>query len=278
VSPDERWIASGDRDGVVIIWDAATGHRQRGLEAGRGEVTAVRFSPDGKWLSTAGQDRTVHLWKTDSWREEQQIQKHTMTICALAWSPDSKWLASGGRDGDVHIWDVTNARHHHTLSGHVDAVRCIAWSPHGTRLATANGNLGVYLWDTDPWERRALFESAGTRTLAMAFSDDSRWLAFGGYSGVLTLANNDTGATVIHHEAADQIWSLAFLPDDRILAGLGAGKVEVVRWNQGVPQLEFEWLTCFEGGGTHRAVLSMAADSRFVVATEEDRSIKLVSR
>jgi eukaryotic-like serine/threonine-protein kinase len=108
VSPDGRWIASGDNDGEVRIWELESGRLVKAWRYSENEVTTVRFSPEGTLLATGGQDRTTRLWNTQTWEEIAALEQHEMTVCSVAWSMDSKRLATTGRDQMVHIWDVPN--------------------------------------------------------------------------------------------------------------------------------------------------------------------------
>src|SRR5262249_297157 len=60
VSADGKTVASGGREGVVIVWEAATGkelHRLRPTEG----VVCLDFAPDGKSLATAGSGSMVRV-------------------------------------------------------------------------------------------------------------------------------------------------------------------------------------------------------------------------
>jgi WD40 repeat protein len=245
-----------------------------------GEVTTVKFSPDGKWLAWSGMDRIVHLTRTDSWVEEHRFEKHSMTICRVAWSPDSKWLASAGRDLVVHIWDVEHVSHHRALTGHVDAVRAVAWSPDGQYLASTNGTQGIILWDTKTWQQLRVVPSADTGTLSIAFSPNGTRVAFGGYGNVLSVAFMTDPSVVLRIMAKEQIWSLEYFSDDRILAGLTTGHVQLfrvlVKRPPHVSRLTAEWFTPAKGGGTCRATVPNGAREEFLVARQEDTAVELV--
>jgi WD40 repeat protein len=74
-SPDGKILASGGKDGAVVLWDVA-GRRMLGqpLKGHTGWVQSVAFSPDGKTLASAGFDDAVVLWDidVDSWVQRAQ--------------------------------------------------------------------------------------------------------------------------------------------------------------------------------------------------------------
>ena len=51
-SPDGTLVASASRDGIVRLWDTATGTYRSTFEGHSDSVNAVRFSPDGRYLDT----------------------------------------------------------------------------------------------------------------------------------------------------------------------------------------------------------------------------------
>ncbi|MGB3717778.1 MAG: WD40 repeat domain-containing protein [Candidatus Promineifilaceae bacterium] len=65
-SPSGQTLATGDTDGMVRIWDIATGKEEASLggflTGHRYSVMDIAFSPDGRMLATGGMDDTVRLW------------------------------------------------------------------------------------------------------------------------------------------------------------------------------------------------------------------------
>jgi WD40 repeat protein len=61
-SPDGKRVASGDQDGSVLLWDAATGKKLRSFEGHGGYVSEVAFLPDGRRLLSCSGDATVRVW------------------------------------------------------------------------------------------------------------------------------------------------------------------------------------------------------------------------
>ena len=65
-SPDGQWLATGDRDGAVTLWEMASAGRvrrsQRGHTAG---VSGVSFHANGSRLVSSSYDGRVKVW---DWR------------------------------------------------------------------------------------------------------------------------------------------------------------------------------------------------------------------
>ena len=60
-SPDDRWVASGTRRGVVYVWSAADRALRLSIHAHADQVGALAFDPLGRWLASASWDGTVRF-------------------------------------------------------------------------------------------------------------------------------------------------------------------------------------------------------------------------
>src|SRR5262249_27697294 len=134
-SPDGRWIASGDWDGKVLLWDAATGERCATLPHA-GVVRAVAFGPDGRWLVTAGdKDDRLHVWDVVAARAPKEIRGPGAFVRHVAVRPDGARVAASAWDyahagPKLGVYDVTSCKELFEAVGSV-----LAYSPDGRWLA-----------------------------------------------------------------------------------------------------------------------------------------------
>ncbi|MFN0126274.1 MAG: WD40 repeat domain-containing protein [Verrucomicrobiales bacterium] len=107
-SPDGAWIATGDQDGAVSLWEVATAGRNRRLLRGHtATVTGVGFHPAGTRLVSCSVDGHVKLWDLDAGGELLNL---VLPGRAAAWhvlfSPDGNTIAAAGGDGIVTLWKI----------------------------------------------------------------------------------------------------------------------------------------------------------------------------
>jgi WD40 repeat protein len=142
-------------------------------------LDCIAFSPDGKLLASGGSDNRVRLWDPDTGKEVGALEGHKHHVNDIAFSGDGKWLASGSQDGELFLWEVDAGKVRRRFPGHAAAIERLALSPNGKVLASRCQGGALRLWDTDTGkEIRSLPIDRGRRVSPLAFSPDSKFLAF----------------------------------------------------------------------------------------------------
>lgn len=100
----QRYIASGQYDNTVRIWDRNTQRNIRTLEGHEWIVRDVAFSPDNRYLVSAGAN-SIKKWSTATWREADSFDGHKKAVTCLAFDYTGRRLVSGGEDGQIIVWD-----------------------------------------------------------------------------------------------------------------------------------------------------------------------------
>jgi WD40 repeat protein/serine/threonine protein kinase len=102
-SPEGDYLAAGDDNGKVELWnvDPLKLIAVMGRHAAR--VKAVAFSPDGKHVVSSSDDKTIALWNVGSRSLTTRIGTHVAPVRSVAFSPDGKHIVSGEHDKSVRV-------------------------------------------------------------------------------------------------------------------------------------------------------------------------------
>jgi eukaryotic-like serine/threonine-protein kinase len=146
LSPDRRALLTGQQDGTVAFWDAASGKMLRTCRAHTRPIRAFAFSPDSQVVVSASEDTTCKLWSLATQQELATLSGHRSGVFAVAFSPDGTRLATGSIDNTIKLWDVASRRELTTLAGHKEGVFRVAFSADGKTLASASDDRTVKLW------------------------------------------------------------------------------------------------------------------------------------
>ena len=166
-SYDGRWIATGDQNGFVKVWDTQNGHRvtkidwEHTLDQWRNSVLHVHFSPDGQYLAASGFGHSaVYDWrrnnevpivsftvedpKLDDYRKKDaQYDRHF----PISFSPDSNLFAYVSAPDTVTISDISTGEDVACLTGHTAPLHALIFSPCGQYLAGATLGATVQVWN-----------------------------------------------------------------------------------------------------------------------------------
>lgn len=129
---DGTLIASCASDGLIRIWDTATGQCLRTLvHEDNPPVVAVRFSPNGKFVLAWSLDDCVRLWDYVTGRCLKTYQGHVnrkfsivggFGVYGLPGAPPEAFAVSGSEDGAILCWDVVDKKILQRIEGHTDVV------------------------------------------------------------------------------------------------------------------------------------------------------------
>lgn len=169
---DGTLVASCSSDGLIRIWDTATGQCLKTLvHEDNAAVTSVKFSPNGKFVLAATLDSCVRLWNYVEGRVVKTYQGHknekfSINACFGTYSADlealkeegddlegpSDWAfaACGSEDNSTVLWDVSSKEVMQVIKGHDGVVLGVDVNPHDQVLATCGADKTIRLWSRQP--------------------------------------------------------------------------------------------------------------------------------
>jgi serine/threonine protein kinase/WD40 repeat protein/tetratricopeptide (TPR) repeat protein len=143
----------------------------------------------------------------------------------VAVSADGRWVATASHESssDVKVWDADTGKLAKAMFA--GQGQYVAFSPDGHWLATSGD--GVRLWEVGSWRQKWRFEAPPR--VPIAFSADSKMMAFETGSGVVRLVDPQTGREWARLVEPDQEWSggITFNPEGTQLQTTTADGVHV---------------------------------------------------
>lgn len=187
MTPDGESLVTGARDGVVKVWNLATGTERRRFTRHTGGVQEAAVDPAGKQVATAGADGTVWLW--DLTTRNQQPTKPFVDLDAIVWSvafsPDGSTLATASEDGTVRLFDVETGEQRGAPVGirpGADFIT-VAFSPRGDLLVAGTGSGEVYSWALPSRAPRPPFQAHTSDVWELVFDPSGQNLLTGSSDG-----------------------------------------------------------------------------------------------
>ena len=164
-SHDSRWIATGDQDGILKVWDTQNGQCVTKTDWGgkerRNVIFHAHFSPDDQYLAASCFGHSaVYAWHTepntpirDFKLEKPNRRDYSKEGVAydryfpIAFSPNSNLFAYVSSPETVTISNINTGEDIACLTGHTDPLHTLLFSPCGQYLASASRGATVQMWD-----------------------------------------------------------------------------------------------------------------------------------
>ena len=202
-SPDGEHIATGNRDGIVWIWDIESGEQIAELEAAEtgkpGYIWTIDYHPSGNLLAALhwSDVGTVNIWDVDQKQITATVELDNplvgSTNHAFKFSPDGGIMAGITYEDFNHkirLWTVDGQEKIADLEFSKE-VKDIAFSPDGSLLAVASIHLATTVWDVETatllYTLDQIMEKTTDGTRAVAFTPDGGHLAVVRNDGPLEL-------------------------------------------------------------------------------------------
>lgn len=146
-SADGKRLVAGSRDGIVRIWDVATGSLLN--EIGDSRLVSVRqneFFADDRKLLTKADDNKVRIWDLNSGRIQHSFDTPANWGFGTQYSNDKSIFLSTNVDS-IYIWDAKTLDIKKALASLQVNERSLAFSHNGQKLAGTSRNNELIIWE-----------------------------------------------------------------------------------------------------------------------------------
>ena len=230
LSADKRWLASGDGQFGVMVWDLQSGESGQlslpGEVMNQLQVRDLAFSRDNRWLAIASGANNARVYDLPD-GERIRTFEHADAVMTVAFDPAGNRLATGGKDGYVRVWDLESEAMLFEEQIATEQVLEVGFSPDGNQLGAVASNGPFRLLDTGNWQRIELEQVTPGEGFALAFSPDNQLFAVTRANRAVVWSRLD-GRVITTVEHSDfvgdakvvfgtHVEELLFSPDSRLL-------------------------------------------------------------
>ncbi|MBI5824421.1 MAG: protein kinase [Chloroflexi bacterium] len=190
-SSDGQLLVSGDRDGLIQLWDTQTWEESEAPYSGHTKsILDLAFSPDGKKLASISLDNRLIQWKVNSTDTVKATQAELIGgATAVAYSADNTRIITGGNDFQINIWDTET----------LNILQTTAFSSRIVDIASINNSNRFVIGGND--QKVALLDITGQGNItqvgalqysltSIAVSSDATLIAAGDINGGITVWEN----------------------------------------------------------------------------------------
>ncbi len=291
LSRDGKTLVAAGTDGVIRVWDVASGQMRRTLNGHTNSVYKAEFSPNDKLIASSSRDTTARIWDFAAGRELYKLTGFKCSVKSVAFSPDGKTLVAVGNDGMLKLWNVETGKELkslvHTDSPDVDAsIYSVVFSRNGRKIYAGNGDGTISEWDAATGKETRNWKAHRETIIALAFNSDYSLLASDGYNeanvklwDAKTWRELRTFGEKKTEGLLEQSHAVAFSPNGKLIASSVTGFDEKQR--QFVYVRTYVWnvetgerLFTFEGQKFDVGGLVFTPDNRFLISGSADTTIK----
>jgi WD40 repeat protein len=234
ISPDCKYIATGNEHGLVVLWDFA-GNTLRMYYTGDDQtVNTAKFSPDGQSILAASNNGNAYIWEVVSNNKEPLEPKlklvgHSDRVLSASYSRSGAFIVTASQDKTARVWKSEDGELIWELRGHTNGVWYADFSPDVNFLVTASLDGSIRLWSTLMGAQIAEFRGHKGAVYSAEFSPDGKHLLTSSADKTARVwqASRVVGQFYLH---GDWLSDVDFSPNGQLLATAGLDNKAII-WN-----------------------------------------------
>jgi WD40 repeat protein/tetratricopeptide (TPR) repeat protein len=213
-SPDDKFIATGDNNGIVQFWNLS-GILLSSVKAHEDRVSTIRISSDSQKFITASFDKTVKLWRIDG--TLLQIFQHNEKVLSVEFSPDEETFVGGGTETAIRLWHQNGNLLNEMNNQGDQYTESVSFSPDGQLIAVGTTGGTVDLWKSDGTFIRSL-KGHGRAVMSTSFSSDGELILSASRDNTAKIWSRDGELRKTFQGHRNWVMDAEFSPDCKVFA------------------------------------------------------------
>jgi len=177
ISPDSKYLALGDDEYNVLIFDIETKKLAAVLKEHTKKVSSLVFTSDSLTLVSGGFDRLLCIWNMKDLSLTKKIEHNSKDndseemIVSLAMYSDDSMIAVGFMNGTVGLYETAFNEPMTAFKAHEEHLLDLAISPFDTSIATGSHDKTAKVWSIRGIAKtKCTFSNHGDLVLTVCFS------------------------------------------------------------------------------------------------------------
>ncbi|GAM11186.1 putative WD repeat-containing protein alr3466 [Geobacter sp. OR-1] len=222
---DGKTLISGADDGIVRLWDPATGEQKKQQQVLEGKIYTLALSADGVHLLVGGTALSAPLLSFPVLEKLAKFDSKYAAITAAAFAPDGLRLATASVDGTVRLYDTSTTFRRDLLNGHRGPVTSLAFSADGRFLASGGADGTARLWHLASNVEIASVATGGTVQSLAPLQTGLAFIAGVEKEGAQLVDFNAGKVTRRSQQKDAETRAIAVIPGDRFLSAGNDGAI-----------------------------------------------------
>jgi WD40 repeat protein len=234
VSPNGRYLLTGDYSSKMNLWDTETGAvLQTHTFGAEDEVQTVReqtfnleavldlqFVDDSTAVVASGD--SVVIWDVENWQEISRMQQGGSVVYSI--DVRAQLVLAGYSNGDIRLFDIETGETLAQYRGHREQINDVAFSPDGRTILSGSWDATLRLWDTKDGTELQRFEPTVEGEVddsidvnSVAFSPNGETVLAAVTGGDIVVFSIETGEEVNRLRTGNTLNEVRFSPDGNSL-------------------------------------------------------------
>lgn len=212
-------VMTGDREGVLALWNVASKMKLLSHQAHSEPITALAWPPTGDYLASLSSSGVLKLWQIhdNALTGKTTLKGDAKRISAFAFRIDGKQLACGDETGTIEVCDVTSGKMLHRFAGLGKRITSLAFSADGKRLIV--GHVDGKLTVRDAVRGTVIHDLRGHLhpIVQVQVSPNNQWILSRSHPGTTRLWQMGTGEEMLSLPSEGEQIGACFGPESTLL-------------------------------------------------------------